>query len=70
MNVGIFVLCYLGFVLWRGKFKIYYARLVLRQTRIKPPPLHVRGHWRFWCGGQDAGGQRGRCASSADIEFL
>lgn len=48
INFLIGLACYIGFVLWRGRFKIYYARLVLPQVRLKPPPLRLGGHWQLW----------------------
>lgn len=48
INFLIGLACYVGFVLWRGRFKIYYARLVLPQVRLKPPPLRLGGLWQLW----------------------
>ena len=48
MNTLLGLLFYIGFVIWRGRFKIYYARLILPQVKIKPPPLRLGGHWQLW----------------------
>ena len=42
------LLLYFLFVMWRGRFRIYYARLVLPQVKFKPPPLRLGGHWQLW----------------------
>ena len=42
------LLCYVGFVVWRGRFKIYTARLVLPGVKRRPPAMRVDGHRRLW----------------------
>lgn len=42
------VLCYSGFVLFRGKFKVYSARLSADGVRFRPPAMRLTGHWRLW----------------------
>lgn len=48
MDVIVGLLCYIGFVVWRGRFKIYFARLVLPGVRHRPPAMRLDGHWRLW----------------------
>lgn len=40
--------CYLGFVIFRAKFRFYQARLDMRQVTHKPPPLKLKGLYRLW----------------------
>lgn len=48
IDVIIGALCLLGFVVWRGRFKIYYGRLVLPNVRSRPPPMQLGGHRQLW----------------------
>ena len=43
------VLCYFGFVLWRGVFPVYHGREFLPGVRRRPPKLKLGGHWQLWC---------------------
>eukprot|EP00889_Picochlorum_renovo_P003103 jgi/Picre1/30133/NNA_005502.t1 len=42
------VLCYIGFVLWRGFFPVYRGREILPGVRYRPPKLSLKTHRRFW----------------------
>lgn len=42
------LLCYAGFVLWRGSFPVYHGREILPGVRRRPPPLKLGGHWQIW----------------------
>ncbi|EFN50567.1 hypothetical protein CHLNCDRAFT_136274 [Chlorella variabilis] len=50
INSAIGILCYIGFVLWRGEFRVYFNRLV--STAVpeaqRPPPLKLGGHHHLW----------------------
>ena len=41
-------LCYLGFVLFRTKFRFYQARLDMGVVTHKPPPMKLKGMYRLW----------------------
>jgi hypothetical protein len=42
------LLCYIGFVVFRTKFRLYFARLDMPQVSRKPPEMRTDGHHRFW----------------------
>lgn len=42
------VLCWIGFVLWRGFFPVYRGREILPGVRHRPPKLSLKGHRRYW----------------------
>ncbi len=42
------ILCYVGFVLWRGAFGLYHGRDYLPGVAERPPALKLRGHWQLW----------------------
>lgn len=42
------VLCWIGFVLWRGYFPVYRGREILPGVRHRPPKLSLKGHRRYW----------------------
>ena len=42
------ILCYIGFVLWRGYFPVYRGREILPGVRYRPPKLSLKTHRRFW----------------------
>jgi hypothetical protein len=42
------LLCYAGFVLWRGSFRVYHGREYLPNKRRRPPPLRLGGHRQLW----------------------
>lgn len=50
LNFLLGLMCYLGFVLFRGKkgFEFYHARLLLPCVSRKPPQLKLHGHERLW----------------------
>lgn len=41
-------LCYIGFIIYRGKFRFYEARLDMPQVTHKPPELNKKGLARVW----------------------
>lgn len=41
-------LCYLGFVIFRAKFRFYQARLDMPHVTHKPPALKLKGLYRLW----------------------
>ena len=40
--------CYILFIIFRGKFRFYQARLDMPQVTHKPPPLDLHGFHRLW----------------------
>ena len=42
------LLCYLGFVAFRGKFRLYQARLNMPTVTHKPPAMRLDGIYRWW----------------------
>lgn len=42
------LVCYLGFVAFRGKFRLYQARLSMPTVTHKPPALRLHGLYRWW----------------------
>ena len=48
-NAVLGALCYLGFVVCRGRFRFYQARVDMPQVTYKPPPLKTSGLHRIWC---------------------
>lgn len=42
------ILCYIGFVLWRGYFPVYRAREILPGVGKRPPKLSIKGFKRWW----------------------
>lgn len=41
-------LCYVGFVLFRGRFAVYFAKSVIPGLSQRPPKLEMKGHYRLW----------------------
>lgn len=41
-------LCLMGFVVFRGKFRFYEARIDMPQVTHKPPPMNKKGLARLW----------------------
>eukprot|EP00890_Picochlorum_soloecismus_P002178 jgi/Picsp_1/2961/NSC_01185-R1_erd4-related membrane protein len=48
LDVILGVLCYIGFVLWRGYFTVYRGREILPGVRNRPPKLSIKGWKRFY----------------------
>lgn len=48
LDVLLGLLCYIGFVLWRGSFGIYHCRDYLVPAESRPPALKLGGHWQLW----------------------
>jgi hypothetical protein len=42
------ILCWVGFVLWRGFFPVYRGREILAGVRYRPPALSLKGIGRYW----------------------
>jgi hypothetical protein len=42
------LICYLGFVAFRGKFRLYQARLNMPTVTHKPPAMRLNGLYRWW----------------------
>lgn len=41
-------LCYILFIAFRTKFRLYFARLDMPQVSLKPPEMRTDGHYRWW----------------------
>jgi hypothetical protein len=49
VDTALGLLCYAGFVLWRGAFGLYHGRdYLLPGAAERPPALKLRGHWQLW----------------------
>lgn len=47
-NAILGTLCYLGFVVFRTKFRFYQGRLDMAQVTHRPPPMKMTGLHRIW----------------------
>lgn len=48
LDLALGALFLIGFVLWRGSFPIYQARMYIAKKQWRPALMPLKGHRRLW----------------------